>query len=79
MAKKQLSARVHHIAFVQAREYAKDGYFLVDYNCSEEQGSTWYNLVHKNGNRINVTATEYDNTVTVFLNGKVNKQVKLKK
>lgn len=79
MAKKQLSARVHHIAFVQAREYAKDGYKLLDYNCSEEQASTWYNLIHENGNRINITATEFDNTVTIYRNGKLNKTIKINK
>lgn len=79
MAKKSLSAKVHHIAFVQAREYAKDGYHLVDYNCSEEQACTWYNLVHDNGNRITITSTEFNDTVTVYLNGKLNNTVKLKK
>lgn len=78
MAKKHLSARVHHVAFVQAREYAKDGYMLIDYNCSEEQASSWYNLIHSNGNKIDITATEYDNTVLVYKNGKLSKTIKLK-
>lgn len=72
-----MESKIHHLAFVSAREYAKDGYHLVDFGFDEKQASTRYNLIHDNGNRLSVVATEYDNSIRVFKNNKLNKTIKL--
>lgn len=72
-----MDAKIHHIAFVTAREYAKDGYHLVDYIFNEEQKESIYNLVHDNGNFIQVKAKEITNNVEVWKNKKLNKEIKM--
>lgn len=75
MIKKE--AKVHHIAFVNAKEYVKDGYHLVDFAFSEQKAETRYNLIHDNGNRIDIVSTEFGNEVNIYKNNKLNKTIKM--
>lgn len=72
-----MDAKIHHIAFTTAREYAKDGYHLVDYQFNDTDMTSNYNLVHDNGNLITVTSLESENVVIVKKNGKINKTIQL--
>lgn len=74
-----MDAKIHHIAFITAREYAKDGYHLVDYGFNEDRAESRYNLIHDNGNQIAVVGIEATNEVEVYKNGKFNKKIALKK
>lgn len=74
-----MEGRIHHVAYCTAREYAKDGYKLDTYEFSEEVNNSWYSLVHDNGNRIDVHGIGKNNVVQVVKNGKLNKEIKLKK
>lgn len=71
-----MSARVHYLALVNAREYAKDGYKLTNYDCRDAQGETWYLLDHPNGNRIEILSNEFENYVRIWKNRKLNKEIR---
>lgn len=70
-------AKIHHIAFVNARELVKDGYHLVDYGFDEKLAESRYNLIHDNGNRISVVSTECDGSVRIYKNNKLTNTIKL--
>lgn len=70
-------AKVHHLAFVNAKELIKDGYKLVDFGFNEKLAESRYNLVHANGNSISVVSTEYNNEVNIYKNNKLTNTIKL--
>ncbi len=72
-----MEPKVHHIAFVSAREYVKDGYHVEDFGFDEMRAESRYNLIHENGNKISIVAVETDNSVYIYKNGKLNKTIKL--
>lgn len=72
-----MEAKVHHIAFVSAKEYVKDGYRVEDFGFDELKAESRYNLIHENGNRLSVVSVETDNSVYIYKNGKLNKTIKL--
>lgn len=72
-----MEAKVHHIAFVTAKEYVKDGYRVEDFGFDEKKAESRYNLIHENGNRLSVVSVEEDNSVYIYKNGKLNKTIKL--
>ncbi len=72
-----MEAKVHHIAFVTAKEYVKDGYRVEDFGFDEKKAESRYNLIHENGNRLSIVSVEEDNSVYIYKNGKLNKTIKL--
>ena len=72
-----MEAKVHHIAFVSAKEYVKDGYHVVGFGFNEQKAESRYNLLHDNGNRISVVSVEAENTVYIYKNNRLNKTIKL--
>lgn len=72
-----MEAKVHHIAFVTAKEYVKDGYRVEDFGFDEKKAESRYNLIHENGNRLSIVSIEEDNSVYIYKNGKLNKTIKL--
>lgn len=72
-----MEAKVHHIAFVSAKEYVKDGYRVEDFGFDEKKAESRYNLIHENGNRLSIVSVEEDNSVYIYKNGKLNKTIKL--
>lgn len=72
-----MEAKIHHIAFVQTKEYVKDGYKVEDFGFNEQKAESRYNLIHENGNKISVVSVEEENTVYIYKNGKLNKTIKL--
>ena len=70
-------AKIHHIAYVNARELVKDGYHLVDFGFNEKLAETRFNLIHENGNRITIISTEYDNSVRIYKNKRLANTIKL--
>ena len=72
-----MEAKVHHIAFVTAKEYVKDGYRVEDFGFDEKKAESRYNLIHENGNRLSIVSVEKDNSVYIYKNGKLNKTIKL--
>ena len=72
-----MEAKIHHIAFVQAKEYVKDGYKVEDFGFDEQKAESRYNLIHENGNRMSVVSVEEENTVYIYKNKKLNKTIKL--
>lgn len=72
-----MEAKIHHIAFINAKEFIKDGYHLVDYGFDERKAESRYNLIHDNGNRIEVVSFELTNQVEIYKNKKLNKTIKI--
>lgn len=72
-----MESKVHHIAFINAKELVKDGYHLIDFGFNEKRAESRYNLIHNNGNKISVVSTEYNNEVNIFKNNKITKTIKL--
>lgn len=72
-----MEAKVHHIAFVQAKEYVKDGYRVMDFGFDEQKAVSRYNLIHENGNKLSIVSVESENTVYIYKNGKFNKKIEL--
>ena len=72
-----MEAKIHHIAFVQAKEYVKDGYKVEDFDFDEQKAESRYNLIHENGNRLSIVSVEQENAVYIYKNGKLNKTIKL--
>ena len=72
-----MEAKIHHIAFVQAKEYVKDGYKVEDFGFDEQKAASRYNLIHENGNRLSIVSVEQENAVYIYKNGKLNKTIKL--
>ena len=70
-------AKVHHIAFINAKELVKDGYHLVDFGFSEKLAGARYDLMHDNGNKMAVVSTECDNMVRIYKNNKLANTIKL--
>lgn len=70
-------AKIHHIAFINAKELVKDGYHLIDFGYNEKLAEARYNLIHNNGNRISVVSTECDNSVRVYKNNKLTNTIKI--
>lgn len=70
-------AKIHHIAFINAKELVKDGYHLIDFGFSEKLAEARYNLIHENGNRITIVSTECDNSVRVYKNNKLTNSIKI--
>ena len=72
-----MEAKVHHIAFVNAKEIVKDGYKIVDYGYDELKAESRYNLIHDNGNRIDIISAELTNQVEIYKNKRLNKVIKV--
>lgn len=72
-----MEAKIHHIAFVQAKEYVKDGYKVEDFGFDEQKAESRYNLNHENNNRLSIVSVEQENAVYIYKNGKLNKTIKL--
>lgn len=72
-----MEKKIHHIAFVQTKEYVKDGYHVEDFGFDEKKAESRYNLIHENGNKLSVVSVESENTVYIYKNGKINKTIKL--
>lgn len=72
-----METKIHHIAFVQTKEYVKDGYHVEDFGFDEQKAESRYNLIHENGNKLSVVSVESENTVYIYKNGKINKTIKL--
>lgn len=72
-----MEAKIHHIAFVQAKEYVKDGYKVEDFGFDEQKAESLYNLIHENNNRLSIVSVEQENAVYIYKNGKLNKTIKL--
>lgn len=70
-------AKIHHIAFINAKELIKDGYKLIDFGFNEQLAESRYNLIHDNGNEIIVVSTECDNAVRVYKNKKLTNTITL--
>lgn len=70
-------AKIHHIAFINAKELIKDGYKLIDFGFNEKLAESRYNLIHENGNKITIVSTECDNMVRVFKNKKLTNEISL--
>lgn len=70
-------AKIHHIAFVNAKELIKDGYHLVEFGFDEKKAESRYNLIHDNGSKISVVSTESDNQVNIYKNNKLVNTIKL--
>lgn len=72
-----MEAKIHHIAFVQAKEYVKDGYHVEDFGFDEQKAESRYNLIHDNRNKLSIVSVEQENAVYIYKNGKLNKTIKL--
>lgn len=72
-----MEAKIHHIAFVTAKEYVKDGYHVEGFEFDEKKAESRYNLIHENGNRLSIVSQEEDNSVYIYKNRKLNKTIKL--
>ena len=72
-----MEAKVHHIAFVSAKELVKDGYHVAGFGFDEKKAESRYNLIHENGNKMTVFSDSTENTVHVYKTNTFNKTNKL--
>ena len=72
-----MEPKIHHIAFIQAKEYVKDGYHVEDFGFDEQKAESRYNLIHENGNKLSIVSVESESTVYIYKNGKFNKKIEL--
>ena len=72
-----MEAKIHHIAFIQAKEYVKDGYHVEDFGFNEQKAESRYNLRRENGDRLWIVSVEAESTVYIYKKGILNNTIKL--
>ena len=69
--------KIERIAKATAKNYALDGYRLLDYEFNEISQLAIYHIKHCNGNRIKIVGDTIDMNIKVYLNDKLNKTISL--
>lgn len=69
--------KIERVANATARNYALDGYRLLDYEFNEISQLAVYQMRHKNGNELKIIGDLISKEINIFLNKKLNKTIKL--
>lgn len=69
--------KIERVAKATAKNYALDGYRLLDYEFNEISQLAVYQMKHTNGNEIKIVGDIIQKEINIFLNKKLNKTINL--
>lgn len=69
--------KIERVANATARNYALDGYRLLDYEFNEISQLAVYQMKHTNGNELKIVGDILEKKINIFLNKKLNKTINL--
>ena len=69
--------KIERVANATARNYALDGYRLLDYEFNEISQLAVYQMKHTNGNELKIIGDLITKEINIYLNKKLNKTIKL--
>lgn len=69
--------KIERIAKATAKNYALDGYRLLDYEFNEISQLAVYQMRHNNGNELKIVGDIIQKEINIFLNKKLNKTINL--
>ena len=69
--------KIERVANATARNYALDGYRLLDYEFNEISQLAVYQMKHKNGNELKIIGDIIRKEINIYLNKKLNKTINL--
>lgn len=69
--------KIERVANATARNYALDGYRLLDYEFNENSQLAVYQMRHENGNELKIIGDTIKNQINIYLNKKLNKTINL--
>lgn len=69
--------KIERVANATAKNYALDGYRLLDYEFNEISQLAVYQLKHTNGNELKIVGDIIQKEIKIFLNKKLNKTINL--
>lgn len=69
--------KIERVANATARNYALDGYRLLDYEFNENSQLAVYQMRHNNGNELKIVGDIISKEINIYLNKKLNKKINL--
>lgn len=69
--------KIERVANATARNYALDGYRLLDYEFNENSQLAVYQMRHNNGNELKIVGDIINKEINIYLNKKLNKTINL--
>lgn len=69
--------KIERVANATAKNYALDGYRLLDYEFNENSKLAVYQMRHSNGNELKIVGDTIKNHINIYLNKKLNKAINL--
>lgn len=69
--------KIERVANATARNYALDGYRLLDYEFNEISQLAVYQMQHNNGNELKIIGDLITKEINIYLNKKLNKTINL--
>ena len=69
--------KIKRIAKATAKNYALDGYRLLDYEFNDISQLTVYQMKHTNGNELKIIGDLITKEINIYLNKKLNKTINL--
>lgn len=69
--------KIERVANATAKNYALDGYRLLDYEFNENSQLAVYQMRHANGNELKIVGDMIKNHINIYLNKKLNKTINL--
>lgn len=69
--------KIERVANATAKNYALDGYRLLDYEFNEISQLAVYQMKHTNGNELKIVGDIIQKEINIFLNKKLNKTINL--
>ena len=69
--------KIERVTNATARNYALDGYRLLDYEFNEISQLAVYKMRHNNGNELKIIGDLITKEINIYLNKKLNKTINL--
>ena len=69
--------KIERVAKATAKNYALDGYRLLDYEFNEISQLAVYQMKHTNGNELKIIGDLISKEINIYLNKKLNKTINL--
>lgn len=69
--------KIERVANATARNYALDGYRLLDYEFNEISQLAVYQMRHNNGNELKIIGDLITKEINIYLNQRLNKTINL--
>ena len=69
--------KIERVVNATAKNYALDGYRLLDYEFNETSQLAVYQMRHSNGNELKIVGDTIKKQINIYLNKKLNKTINL--